>query len=435
MEGNKLVLTKIWVLILASLVFQPVLAQNKILIDGATVHTGDGTVIAQGLVGIVDGKITLIKNALSFNYKPSDWDTIIKAHGHHLYPGFIAPNSTLGLSEVDAVRATLDFKEVGKFNPHIRALIAFNVESRIIPTTITNGVLIAQTTPRGGMISGSSSIMRLSGWNWEDAVILSDDGIRVNWPKTIQGGGWWAEPAPKKTNEKYEEQYRELIDFLSAAKAYADTPEKSRKFDARYAAMVNIFNGKQRCYFHADELKALQDVIQVAQKLKIQKPVIVGGYDSYLITEILKDAEIPVMLTRLHSLPSNEDDPIDLVYRLPKLLHDGGVLFCLQNAGSMETMHTRNLPFLAGTARAYGLLATEAIKAISLNAAEIIGISDKYGSISLGKSATLFLSKGDALEVKSNQVELILIDGKFIPVTNHQYMLYERYYEKYKKSN
>jgi imidazolonepropionase-like amidohydrolase len=405
-------------------------AQNRILIVGPKVHVGNGEVIEQGLVGIENGKITLVKNALTFPFKKEEWDTVIEAKFQHLYPAFIAPNSTLGLTEVDAVRATRDFEEVGQLNPHVRSLIAFNVESRVIATVRTNGVLIAQATPRGGLISGTSSVVGLHGWNWEDAAIRVDDGVHVNWPATLQGGGWWAEPTPKKANEKYGEQLRELTDFIVASKAYANAGKK-RKFDQRYEAMQQVFNGNKRLYIHADELKALLDIIEFVQEYKIPHPVIVGGYDAYMITEQLRDAKIPVMLPRLHSLPSNEDDPVDLVYRLPKLLQDGGVLFCLENSGDMEAMHARNIPFLAGTARSYGLTEEQAIQSVSINTARILGIDDKYGTIEPGKSASLFISEGDALEPKTSNVTTALFNGEFIPLTNHQIELYEKYKAKY----
>ncbi len=402
---------------------------QKILITKAKVHVGDGTVIEQGLVGIENGEITLVKNALTYPVEAAEWDTIIELSNQHLYPGFFAMNSTLGLTEIDAVRATVDFKEVGEYNPHIRSLIAFNVESRIISTVRSNGVLFAQATPRGGVISGTSSLMHLDGYNWEDAVVKKDEGIHVNWPKTMQGGGWWAEPKPKTPNKKYIEEKHALVSFLHAAAAYQEQGSKA-VFDPRYEAMKGVFEGRQRIYFHANELRQLLDVVSLVQEFKFKFPVIVGGYDSYKITELLRDGEIPVMLTRLHRLPDSEDDPMDLVYRLPKLLQDGGVKFCLENAGDMEAMQSRNIPFLAGTARAYGLTEEQAVQSVTLNAAEIIGVEKKYGSIEVGKKATLFVSKGDALDMRTHDVTLILVDGKFAAIKHHQHELYEKYRNK-----
>lgn len=406
---------------------------QKTMLSKAKVHVGNGDVIEQGLIGIENDRIILIKNALTYTYDPSEWDTIIDMKHQHVYPGFFAPNSTLGLTEIDAVRATRDFNEVGQYNPHIRSLIAFNVASKVINTVRGNGVLFSQATPRGGVISGTSSIFHLHGWNWEDAAVKVDDGIHLNWPNTLQGGGWWAEPKPKKKNEKYEENKRSVIDFFQAAKAYASS--KDHDFDGRYEAMKGVFSGKQKLFIHADELKQLLDVLEFIQTFKLTTPVIVGGYDSYLITDQLRDQGIPVMLTRLHSLPKNEDDPIDLVYRLPKLLQDGGVQFCLQNSGDMEAMQGRNIPFLAGSARAYGLTEEEAVRSVSLSAAEILGIDKDYGSLEVGKKATLFVSKGDALDMRTHHVTLVLIDGKLAPFEHHQHELYRTYKKKYETAH
>ncbi len=407
-------------------------AQDKILILGGKLHVGDGNVLENGLVGVQNGKITLVKNALTYSYNKSEWDTIITATGKEIYPGFVAPNTTLGLTEIDAIRATRDFDDVGIFNPHVRSLIAFNTESKVISTVRTNGVLIGQATPRGGRISGTSSVMHFNGWNWEDAVIREDDGIHLNWPATLSGGGWWAEPGSKKKNGKYQEQVKEIEDFFEASKAYAEEKNIANP-DLRFKAMKACFEGNRRVYFHADELKALTDILEFIAHFEIAYPVIVGGYDSYLITKQLKDANIPVMLKRPHTLPVNEDDDIDLPFKLAYLLKEGGVHFCIQNAGEMEAMNARNIPFLAGTAHAYGLSEEDAISAVSLWACEILGIADDYGSIEIGKSATLFISEGNALEMKTNQVSTALVQGNFIPLSNSQSLLYEKYKAKYKK--
>lgn len=396
--------------------------QRKILMENAFLHAGNGNVIETASIGIEDGKITLIKNTLTTEINKSVYDTIIDVKGQHVYPGFIAPNSTLGLTEIDAVRATLDFQEVGLFNPHVRALIAFNVESKVVGTVRTNGVLFAQATPRGGRISGMSSVMRLFGLNWEDAVVSIDEGMHVNWPNFIARG--WREMKP---NEAYKNQISELDDFFQQAVIYASQKTKNQRIDLRFESMRGIFQGSRRVYFRADHVQELLDVIVFVKKHKIKYPVIIGGYDSHLILDQLRDAKIPIMLGRVHELPQRAEDDIHLPFKLPAILQKAGILFCLQNEGDMEAMNTRNLPFLAGTARAYGLNNEEAVASISLNAAKIMGIDDRYGSIQVGKSATLFVSKGDALDMRSNQVTMILVDGKFQSVRNHQDDLFDKF--------
>lgn len=402
---------------------------RKILLENAFVHVGNGQIIEKGVVGIEGSTILLVRNALAYTIKREDWDTIINLSGQHLYPGFLAPNATLGLTEIDAVRSTRDFDEVGYFNPHVRSLIAYNCESNILATVRTNGVLMTQSTPRGGAISGSSSIMRTDCWNWEDGVVSKDDGIHLNWPSSLEGGGWWAEPAPKKRNEKYGEQKRSITDFFDRAKAYSVSGND--KNDLRYDAMIACFKGTKRVYIHADELQQILDVIDFVKQYELPFPVIIGGYDSYLVTERLKENKITVMLPRVHSLPENEGDAVDLPYQLPFLLQKAGVKFCLQNEGDNEAMNVRNLPFLAGTAMAHGLTEEEAIRCISLSACEIVGIDKQYGSIEEGKKATLFASKGSALDMRSNQLTTILIDGTFSSTSNFQSELYLKYKKKF----
>lgn len=424
----KIILTFFAVLFIGGISFAQ--ESKSVLITGGYLHIGNGESFVTGAVGVRDGKIVFAKNSLTFTVDKSKWDTIIDVSGKHIYPGFIAPNSTLGLTEIDAVRATKDFDEVGTYNPHVRTQTAFNVESKVMSTVRTNGVLLSQATPRGGIISGTSSVMALDGWNWEDATISVDDGIHLNWPSSMQGGGWWAEPSPKKRNERYTDRKQEIYDFFEMAKAYSNIRNHEEK-DLRLEAMRECFKGNKRVYIHANELQELVDVIEFARELKLKFPVIVGGYDSHLITRQLVDAKIPIMVVRPHSLPENEEDDINHPYRLANLLHEGGVQFCIQNSGGMEAMNTRNLPFLAGTAMSFGLSTEEAIQSITLSPAEILGIADNYGSIEKGKSATLFVSDGDALDMRTNNLFLGMINGEFISTSNFQQELYEKYSKKY----
>lgn len=401
---------------------------KSILLLNGYLHIGNGEVIESALVGIRNNKIDVVLNSLATTYKKEEWDTIIDLQGKHIYPGFIAPNSTLGLTEIDAVRATRDFNEVGSFNPHVRTQVAYNVESKVISTVRTNGVLFVQATPRGGEISGTSSVMATDGWNWEDATILKDDGIHVHWPSSVLNYNEVGKSLSK--NDEYENAKKSLYDFFALSKAYSRG--NNEKVDLRLEAMIGCFKGDKRVYLHADDLQQLNDIIDFAKQFELNFPVIVGGYDSYLITRLLKDAKIPVMLGRTHSLPRNEEDPVDLPYRLPALLQEGGVLFCLQNEGDMEAMNARNLPFQAGTGMAYGLTEEQAIQSISLNTCKIMGIDKEYGTIEVGKSATLFVSEGNALDMRTNQLTLALIRGEFMSITNSQKELYEKYQKKYK---
>jgi len=395
----------------------------------AKAHIGTGKVIEKSAIGVEEGKISLVANALTYQLNKSDWDTIIDASEQELYPGFIAANSTIGLTEIDAVRATNDFREVGYINPHIRSIIAFNLDSKIIYTIRTNGVLVCQATPRGGLISGTSSVMALDGWNWEDAVYKTDDGIHINWPARYRQTGWWAEPGVLKKNEKYQKTVDALKLFFKEAKAYLEQNESD--FDLKYKAMESVFEGDQRVYFHADFAPEMNDVVDFARTFNLKFPVIVGGYDAPFLAERLKENKFTIMLSNPHDLPFFEGDLPASVFETAAKLQSKGLLFCIQNAGNMEVMNARNLPFLAGTAMAYGLTEEQAIASISLSVAKIMGIDHKIGSIEKGKDATIFLSKGNAIDMRTNDVSMAMVRGLFIALTNHQIKLAKKYSDKY----
>ena len=357
------------------------------------------------------------------------FDTTIDLYGKHIYPGLIAPNCILGLQEAEAVRQTSDYAEVGEYNPHVRSLIAYNAESKILETVKTNGVLYTQSTPRYGIISGTSSILATDGWNWEDAVIKADDGIHLNFPQTMQRHGWWAEPKPSDKNNKYTEQVNELSTFFSNAFAYYNTTTVTEK-NLRFEAMKGVFDGSKNLYIHTDYVKDIIGAVNFAKRFNIKKMVLVGGKDSYKITKLLKENNISVMLNRLHDLPELPEAEIDLMYKLPYLLQKDSVLFCLQNQGDMEAMNARNIAFLAGTAAAYGLTKEQALQSITLSSAKILGVDHLIGSIETGKLASLVVSEGDILDMKSNKIILAFINGRSLNLNNFQNDLNKKYSNK-----
>lgn len=406
--------------------------QESILLLGATAHLGNGKVIENSAVGFDNGKIMLVENNAAGKVDKSRFDKVIDVSGKHLYPSFIAPNTTLGLTEIDAVRATRDFRETGMFKPHVRSLIAYNTDSRITPTVRSNGVLVAQVTPRGGRIPGSSSIVHLDAWNWEDAAIRMDDGIHLNWPRTFKNRGWWAEPGPKQKNDKLDDQIAEIKSFFQDAKAYAEV-ELHKEQNIRFEAMRGLWNGSKTLYVNADYVKDITRAVLFCDEMNIRKVVLVGGYDSWRVTDLLKENNIAVMLNRTHSLPERPEDDVDLPYKTPFLLKQAGIEFCLQNQGDMEAMNARNIPFLAGTAAAYGLSKEEALESITLSTAKILGVANKLGSIEVGKQATLFVSTGDALDMRTNNLEYAFVDGRVVDLNNPQKELYNKYKAKYDK--
>ncbi|WP_396209303.1 amidohydrolase family protein [Flavobacterium sp.] len=408
----------------------PAAKQSKsILILGAKAHLGNGSIIENSLVSLVNGKIASIGDATVM--KPAKHDVIIDAAGKHLYPGFIAPNSTLGLVEIDAVRASDDESEIGEFNPHVRSIIAYNAESKLVETTRPNGVLLAQITPRGGRISGTSSIVQLDAWNWEDALVKENEGLHLNWPRSYSRAGWWAEPGGIESNKNYEPQIKEIQTYFDNAFAYLAS--KNDKKDLPFEAMIGLQSGDKTLYVSANGEKEIIDAVLFKKKNNIQKMVIIGGYYAFKVAQLLKENNVSVLLKRIHDLPLLEDEDVNLPYKNAKILVDAGVLVGLQNAGDMERMQTRNLPFYAGTCAAWGLTKEQAVQLISGNTAKILGIDNNYGTLEAGKSATLFLSDGDALEMKSNIISLALIDGRQISLESHHTELNERYKGKFEQ--
>lgn len=407
-------------------------AQNKkrILLSNGVAHIGNGQVIENSYIAFSDGKIDFVSDARLTKLDMSKFDTTIDVSGKHIYPGFIAPNCILGLQEAEAVRQTSDYAEVGDYNPHIRSLIAYNTDSKILETVKANGILYTQATPRYGVISGSSSILATDGWNWEDAVIKADDGIHLNFPNSIQRRGWWAEPQPSEKNTKFQEQLNDITAFFEHAKAYYNTPTVS-EVNLRYEAMKGVFNGSRNLYIHADYVKDIIMALNFAKKFGVKKIILVGGKDSYKITQLLKENQVAVMVNRLHDLPELPEADTDLYYKLPYLLQKDSVMFCLQNQGDMEAMNSRNLPYLAGTAAAYGLSKEQALQSITLNTAKILGVDSLIGSLEAGKLASIVISTGDVLDMKSSNIVMVFVNGRSVSVSNFQNGLYKKYADKF----
>ncbi|MBF90862.1 MAG: amidohydrolase [Flavobacteriales bacterium] len=404
------------------------LAQNTLFLGG-TAHIGDGSKIETSAIAIKDGKFEMVADARVIRIDPSAYDTIIHVYDQHVYPGFIATNTTLGITEISAVRATNDYQETGAFKPHVRSLIAFNAESKIIPTIRSNGVLMAQVAPKGGRITGTSSVMKLDGWNWEDAAQKVDDGIHLNWPSYFIQHGWWAEPGDIEKTDRYTEQTDAIHNYFQKALAYHQSSEKV--IDLELSSMSGLFDGSKQLYVHANLVREMTDVMLFAAKYGLKNMVIVGGKEAHLVADLLVKHETPVILDRIHRLPNTSDADVDMPYKQAGLLHAAGVSisFCYQ--GDMEAMGQRNLPFSAGTAVAYGLPYEQAIAALTLNTAKMLGIEQETGSLEVGKEATFFISKGDALDMRGNDVQFAFIQGQAVDLDNHQKALDRKYRKKF----
>ncbi len=396
---------------------------KEIAIMGATAHIGNGNVIENSLIIFKNGVLTTVADATVVRADLTGIE-VINASGKHVYPGFIVSNSTLGLVEIDAVRATDDESELGAWNPNVSSLIAYNAESKVVESMRPNGVLLGQITPRGGTFSGSSSVVQFDAWNWEDAAVKVDEGIHLNWPNNFSGS---------KLNDKYGNQVTKIQNFVDQSKAYEKGDEKIKNLP--YQALEGLFDGSKTLYIHVNDEKGIADAVNFSKDNGIKHMVIVGGYDAYKVASLLKENNIAVMLQRVHSLPELDDEDYDLPYKEATLLVNKGVMVALETSGDMERMNSRNLPFYAGTTVANGLTKEQALELITLNPAKILGIDDQYGSLVEGKSATLFISEGDALDMRSNQLSRAFIDGRDISLATHQTKLWHRYENKYKEEN
>lgn len=397
---------------------------GAILILGATAHLGNGSVIANSAIAFDQGKITLVADATTIRLDRSKYARIYDAAGKHVYPGLIAPDATVGLVEVGAVRATQDAGDVGPLNPQNRALIAYNADSDIPPTLRTNGVLMAQVTPEGGLMSGFSSVVQMDAWNWEDAALRADDGLHLNWP-------YWrsqtSDPSQKK-NEAYERDVQTLRQFFDEAKAYCQktTPDP---VNLKYEALRGIFSQKQNLYIHVNQAKPIQEAVLFAESYGLH-PVLVGADDAWLVADFLHAHQTPVILNPTQRIPSREDEAIDQPFKTAVALHDAGVLFAFSADGFWRQ---RNLPFMAGQAVGFGLPKEAAVSAMTLNTAKILGIDAFAGSLETGKDATLFISEGDVLDMRTCVVTAAFIQGRTIDLDNKQKALTRKFNEKYKR--
>lgn len=401
---------------------------KSILIQGATLHIGDGSVLENGMLGIDNGKIVELGEA---GTQQNSYATTIDAKGKHLYPGFIAANSTVGMVEIDAVRPTNDLNEIGTFLPHIRTIIAYNAESKVVESLRPNGILTAQIVPTRGRIAGSSSVVQLDAWNWEDASLKTDEGIHVYWPRSYRSGNASKGEDPLVYDQKnYSKQVDELKQYLVKAKTFQ---KGERPKNLPNAALAGVFTGAQQVYLHAEEKRQILDGIDLLKKQGIQHIVLVGGDDAHLVLPYLKEHNIPVILSRPHRLPNTADEDVKLPFKMAKLLMDAGLTITIDVSGRMERMNTRNLPFYAGTFAAYGVAKEKAVEMITLNAAKILGIDERLGSLEVGKDATVFIAEGDALDMRTNQLSHAFIQGREISLETHQTELWKRYMEKFSR--
>ncbi len=401
----------------------PAPAQDHgIVLIGGTAHIGTGEVIENSAIAFDKGKITFAGKAENLGTQFSNYEKI-DATGKEVYPGLILMASQLGLSEIDGVNATVDSRETGELNPSVRSTIAFNTESEQIPVARSNGILLAQIIPQGGMISGLSSVMNLDAWNFEDAIYKADEGLWLSWPSYYSRRGY-GENSTMEENKSYAENVQKLESIFSEARVYKGTPANSK-----LAAMQGLFDGSLVLYIQADYVKTIIESISFAKKMGVKKIVLSGAdEDALMVKDFLKENNIPVIVAPIHRLPKRKDTYTKAPYEMAARFTDAGITAALSYEGSTLCM---NLPFVAGEGVAYGLTKEQALQTVTLNSAKILGIEDIAGSLEVGKDAHILISNGDLLDMRTNKVTLAFINGRNISLDNKHKRLYRKFATKY----
>ena len=406
--------------------------KRPIIIRNAIVHTVSGETLQNGSVMFKDGKITEIGINLAF---PGDAEAI-DAKGQHVYPGLMDSYSSIGLVEIDSIRASIDATEIGSLNPNVRAAVAFNPDSEAIPVARANGVLSALTVPNGGLISGRAAVMVLDGWTWESMTLLPDAAMAASWPRFSasargrRGGGGDADSSAAGESDRLG-PFHELMREVKAYGIARNNAPDDQPIDLRLAAMLPVIEGKMPILVQANSSKQIQTAIAFAKQYGV-KLILFGGADAMQCANLIKEAKVPIVIAGVYRLPSRHDEAYDAAYTFPAQLQEAGILFSIASDGRFGASGLRNLPYHAATAAAYGLTEDQALRSITLSPAEIFGVSDRIGSLSVGKDATLIVTDGNILETPT-QVVRAYIQGRQVDLTSKHTQLNEKYKAKYKQ--
>ena len=406
-------------------------AHGVYAIRNARIVTVSGPVIERGTVVIgADGKIA----AVGANVSVPPNATSIDASGHSVYPGMMDAGTNMGLSEIpQGAASTVDVSETGSFNPNAYAYYGINPHSAHVGVTRVVGITHVATMPSGGIISGTAAIVNLAGWTPPEMEVVRSAAMVINLPRSgFAGrgfGGFGQQQGSSQDAQRLRErQLDSLRAILRDADAYGkaiDAAERDRslprvKRDVVLAALVPAVRGQMPAIFTADRANDIRAAVEFAKEMKL-KPIILGGGDAWQVASFLKENDVPVIVNTVLQLPRREDDPYDVNYSSPAKLHQAGVRFAISEGGGAET---RNLPYNAGMAAAFGLPKEEALKSVTLYPAQIMGVADRFGSIEVGKVANLVVTDGDILEAKTN-TRYLFIDGRPIPLSTKHTELYE----------
>lgn len=412
----------------------PAAAQEEtIAFVGGTVHPVSGPPV-EGATLLVQGDTIA---AVGADVAVPEGARVVDAAGKHLYPGFVHPETNLGLVEVDSVRGTVDTTEIGQVNSNLRAEVAFNADSFRLPPTAAGGVVAAHVVPRGGILSGTSAVMRTDGWNYRDMTVAAPVAMHLWWPR-YTAGGWRDRSTPEELEKRRKEELKVLEETLDRARAYGRALEAAEGGrapapapDPRLDALLPVLSGEVPLFVHAEILAQIEDALDWLEEHGLDDAVLVAGYDAARVGERLAAAGVPVILDTVHETPNRDWEPYDAVFTAAARLHEAGVPFAIAaGGGGGNSENARSLPFEAATAAAFGLPREIALEAVTLRAAEILGVADRLGSLEPGKEASFFVADGDPLEIVT-EIEQVWIAGREVDRNrDRQWRLYQRYLDR-----
>jgi hypothetical protein len=407
--------------------------KKPVMLVGGTIHTGTGDVIENGIVAFSGGKITIVGKSADIKLDKADYE-VIDVSGKQIYPGLIFPNTSTGLVEIGSgVEVATDNREIGDLNPNVRAIVAYNTDSHVIPVLRSNGILLAQIVPAGTLLPGTSSVVQLDAWNWKDAAYKIDNGIQLGWPRKSsfvgRRGGNEFPPAASTGQSAYDKNVEALEKIFTDAVSYAAI-EKPKDVNLRLESMKGLFDGTKIMFIITNEPKGIIEAISFGKRYGVKKMVLAGADESaWAVKDFLKENNIPVLLDDPLSLPKYDYSDTRLPFKLASMFKKEGILVGL----TYSKQAYGNLPFAAGQIVSYGLTKEEALQTITLNSAKILGIEDKTGSIEVGKDANIVVSTGDILDMSTNNIEYAFITGRNINLDNKHKQLYRRFQAKYDK--
>ncbi len=395
-------------------------------IQGGTVHTLAGRAFV-GTVVISEGRIV----AVGENVEPPAGAEVVDATGKHVYPGMFDAVSGLGLTEIGAVDVTNDSREQGNFNPHLQAATAIHPASEHIPVARANGITLTMAAPQGGdgSIAGQASLVGLDGWTVEEMWVEPGAAMVIRYPSLGGGGGFRGRRfGPPRSWRQQQERYEEAVERLDewmdagrrydqAAKAGVDMPR-----DLKNEAMAKVVGGEMPVLLGADGERNIRNAVEWAERQEIRF-VITGGREAWKIAEWLAEHDVQIILSPTQTMPSGLDEAYDEAYANPGKLHAAGVKIAFATFNSSAS---RTLPYEAAQAVPYGLPHEAALEAVTKNAAEMLGLGDRIGTIEEGKLANIMITDGDPLEIQTQVTDLFIL-GRGVSLDNKHKSLYEKY--------